>query len=159
MKHDDLNEKIFSILSKNARTSNREVAQTLGISETAVRKRLLALEHRRSAKLTALISATAAGMSASAIVRLQVEPNHAHNIAGNLARVEQVSYVALATGRYNITVLVNATDREALLDTIRSLTKDHPAIHKVRVLETVAVAGMRPDVTFIRGLDDSDSRQ
>lgn len=150
MKHDDLNEQIFAILSRNARTSNREVAEALGISETAVRKRLTALERDRSAKFTALVHVAAANISASAFVRLQTEPARTREIAAALRDNTAISYVALATGRFNIAVLVNAADRQALVRLIQKSIRTLPGIHDIEVVETVAVGGMRLDVTFIR---------
>ncbi len=150
MNHDELNEQIFSILSRNARTSNREVAEALGISETAVRKRLAALERKRSAKLTTLISVAAAGMEASAFVRLQVKPVHQRAIAAVLKSNEAASYVALTTGRFNVTALFNAATRVALAELVHSIIQPLSGVHDIEILETVAVVGMRLDVTFIR---------
>lgn len=40
MRLDDLDQRIIGLLAEDARISNREAARLLGISDTAVRKRL-----------------------------------------------------------------------------------------------------------------------
>lgn len=149
MKLDPINERIIAILSDNARTSNREVAQAIGISETAVRKRLKRLEQEKLAKVTALVSDVAGGKTVAAFVRMRTTPASAHAVADALTRHEAATYVALTAGRFNITALVTTEDRAKLVQLLHSELRSLPGVQSIDVTELVRIAKMRLDIVLI----------
>jgi len=94
-KLDETDEQIIAILTRDARTSNREVARMIGLSDTAVRKRLKRLSSAGIAKVTAVVHPLSSGYNLTALVRLRTSPADARAIADRAAALESTSFTAL----------------------------------------------------------------
>lgn len=138
MKLDATDEKIIAVLTEDARTSNREVARIVGLSDTGVRKRLKRLNASGAAKVTAVVHPASAGLTLSAFVRLQTSPAVARKVAKESAKLDSVSFVALASGRFNVIVLVLAHDERELGELIHNHFRCWEGVHTI---ETVRIAG------------------
>jgi len=114
IKLDQLDRDIIDLLKRDGRMSNREVGRALDVSEGTVRNRLRRLFDAKVLQLAAVIGPTAAGLEASAFVRMTVEPAKARQAAAAAASFEEVPFVGLTAGRYNVVVLVTVRNRDEL---------------------------------------------
>lgn len=149
MRFDDVDEQIIAILTADARTSNREVAREIGISETAVRKRLKRLSESGAAKVSTVIDPSMLGLHTSALIRLQTSPAAARAVVENAASLECVSFAALTSGRFNVVVLLTVPDRSALTTIIHEQFRCWHGIHSIDTIELVANAKHRLDLILI----------
>lgn len=117
---DQIDRDIIALLKRDGRMSNREAARALNISEGTVRNRLRRLMDEKVVQLAAVVGAAASGLAASAFVRMSVEGAKARQIATEAAAFEEVSFVGLTAGRFNVLVLVSVRDRQALVTFVHS---------------------------------------
>lgn len=115
----DLDERIVTILEHDARVSNREIARTLEVSEGFIRKRLRRLLETRKLRLGTLVSATAMGLRCSAFLRFRVAPEAVSSVARQLAEFDEVRFVGIAVGRFDVYAVTLTTDRDAMFRLLR----------------------------------------
>ncbi len=113
---DGLDRKIIQLLQRNGRTSNTEIARALDTTETTVRKRIAYLLEERLMSIVAVPTPEAAGMNLSAIIGLSVGLTSMHEVADALRQFQEVRYIGLSAGRYDIMVEAFFTDQEHLLE-------------------------------------------
>ncbi|MCF8534467.1 MAG: Lrp/AsnC family transcriptional regulator [Reyranella sp.] len=147
---DDLDTRIVGILTADARTSNREVARITGVSEAAVRKRLRRLEGMGAARIAAVVNPAALGLTISAMVRMTTTPDATRRIAEAAAALEQVSFVGLTAGRFNVIAVVTATGRHQLADILHSQIRRWEGVVSIETVEIVSNAKHRFDLVHIK---------
>lgn len=149
-KFDEIDEKIISILTEDARISNREVARIIGLSDTGIRKRLKRLNSIGAAKVATVVNPAAAGLNISALVRLQTSPDVARKVVEQAATIEAVSFLALTAGRFNIVALLLAEDQSGLEEIVHSQFRCWDGIHRISVVQLNSTAKHRLDLIYIQ---------
>ncbi|ASJ01845.1 transcriptional regulator [Thermococcus profundus] len=127
---------IIEMLTKDARTPFTEIAKVLGISETAVRKRVRALEESGVIKqYTILIDPSKLGYNLVSLTGVDTLPEKIFEVASKLKEFEFVRNVYLTSGDHMIMAEVWAKNGEDLSDIISNkigkidgVTKVCPAI-------------------------------
>ncbi len=127
---------IIDMLTKDARTPFTEIAKVLGISETAVRKRVKALEESGVIKqYTAVVDPSRLGYNLVSLTGVDTLPEKIFDVASKLKEFEFVRKVYLTSGDHMIMAEVWAKDGEDLSDIISNkigridgVTKVCPAI-------------------------------
>jgi len=127
---------IIEMLTKDARTPFTEIAKVLGISETAVRKRVKALEEAGVIKqYTAVVDPSRLGYNLVSLTGVDTLPEKIFEVANKLKEFEFVRKVYLTSGDHMIMTEVWAKDGEDLSDIISNkigkidgVTKVCPAI-------------------------------
>ena len=138
---DEKDKAIVEMLMRDARTSFREMARVLGMSDVAVRKRVLKLE-REGVILgyTALVDPGAAGYVAS-LTGVDVEPGALLSVARELAQRDYVRAAWITTGDHEIMLEIWARD-EAEMDQIIREIRELPGV--VRVCPAVITGVLKP---------------
>ena len=127
---------IIDMLTKDARTPFTEIAKVLGISETAVRKRVKALEEAGVIKqYTIVIDPSKLGYNLVSLTGIDTMPEKIFEVAAKLKEFDFVRNVYLTSGDHMIMAEVWAKDGEDLSDIISNkigkiegVTKVCPAI-------------------------------
>jgi len=133
---DERDKIIIEMLTKDARTPFTEIAKVLGISETAVRKRVKALEEAGVIKqYTVIIDPSKLGYNLVSLTGVDTMPEKIFEVAAKLKDFEFVRNVYLTSGDHMIMTEVWAKDGEDLSDIISNkigkidgVTKVCPAI-------------------------------
>ncbi|MEX2251829.1 MAG: Lrp/AsnC family transcriptional regulator [Acidimicrobiia bacterium] len=113
---DEIDRRIVAILQKNGRTSNREVARLLNVSEATVRNRISRLIEDDLINIVAVPTPRAVGMTMSAILGISVSLPMMEEIVAELMTHPEVRYVGMATGRHDVIVEAFFHDQEHLLE-------------------------------------------
>jgi Lrp/AsnC family transcriptional regulator for asnA, asnC and gidA len=113
---DDLDRRIIKMLQVDGRLSNTEIARSLEITETTVRKRIAHLLDERLMSIVAVPTPEASGMLLSAILGVSVELTAIHSVADTIRTYPEVRYVGMSAGRYDLMVEAFFTDQEHLLE-------------------------------------------
>ncbi len=113
---DELDRKIIKMLQTDGRLSNTEIARVLEITETTVRKRIARLLDERLISIVAVPTPEAAGMNLSAIIGVSVELTAIHKVADAIRSYQEVRYVGMSAGRYDLMIEAFFTDQEHLLE-------------------------------------------
>ncbi|MBN2121510.1 Lrp/AsnC family transcriptional regulator [Candidatus Micrarchaeota archaeon] len=100
---DEKDEEILHTLMRNSRTPLTRIALKLGITETAVRKRIKKLEERGIIKsYTAIIDPFFMGYSGVALVGLDTTPERLLPVLEYISNLPDVRYASLTTGDHMI---------------------------------------------------------
>jgi len=127
---------IIDMLTRDARTPFTEIAKALGISETAVRKRVKALEEAGVIhQYTIVVEPSKLGYNLVSLTGVDTLPEKIFDVAAKLQEFEFVRKVYLTSGDHMIMTEVWARDGEDLSDIISNkigkiegVTKVCPAI-------------------------------
>jgi Lrp/AsnC family transcriptional regulator, regulator for asnA, asnC and gidA len=113
---DDLDRKIIKMLQKDGRLSNTEIARSLEITETTVRKRIAHLLDERLMSIVAVPTPEAQGMTLSAILGVSVELTAIRKVADKIRTYPEVRYIGMSSGRYDLIIEAFFVDQEHLLE-------------------------------------------
>jgi len=102
---DALDWSIVGQLSRNARLSTRRIAAQLPLSEATVRRRLKRLVDADVISLRALIDPVYLGFNIQAVIGLSVRMDRVTKVVDFLRACDNVVYVAVVSGRFDITLL------------------------------------------------------
>lgn len=106
---------IVEILQKNGRTSNREIARTLDVSEATIRNRVARLVDEGLINIVAVPTPKAVGLSMSAIIGISVEMRRLDDVVDTVVGYGEVRYLGLSTGRHDIMIEAFFEDQEHML--------------------------------------------
>ena len=102
----ELNKKVVSLLSRNARMSDREIADRLGVSEGEVHAAIANLEAERTiVGYAAVVSEQFVTDEVRAIIEVAIQPERDtgfDNIAERLSRFPEVRSAYLVSGKYDL---------------------------------------------------------
>ena len=112
---DEIDKKIIEILQKNARMPFTKIAEKVGLSEGAVRKRVETLEREGVIKkYTTVVEPKKMGYNSITLLGLDAEPTKLLDIAKKISELEEARIVYLTTGDHMIMAEVWARDGEHL---------------------------------------------
>lgn len=112
---DDYDRKIVQMLEQDSRQSFNEIAKKLKLSESAVRKRVVALQKRGIIKrFTIQVDPAKFGINSVSIVGVDVEPTKLLEVAQKLCEIKEIKSVATSTGDHMIMTEVWTKDGREL---------------------------------------------
>ncbi len=124
---DEVSKAIIEQLQQDGRRSYASIGKVVGLSEAAVRQRVQRLVESGVMQVVAVTDPLQLGFARQAMVGVTVS-GPLEGVADALAELEEVDYVVVTAGRYDLLVEVVCETDEHLLDLISS---------KIRSLEGV----------------------
>lgn len=97
---------ILELLEENGRRPNAEIARALGIAESTVRKRVDRMQQAGVFRTVIVPDFSVIGLEGHIIVGVHAELGKAVEIAQRLVALEEVRFVALSTGAFDLIVEV-----------------------------------------------------
>jgi Lrp/AsnC family transcriptional regulator for asnA, asnC and gidA len=112
---DDLDRAIVERLSRDARTSNRQIATEVGVTEGTVRARVKRMEEEKQIRITAVTNIDRYRDAAIAYVWVEVERSQlAEQVAQEMADMREFGFVGLMMGRFDILGITMVRNAEHL---------------------------------------------
>ena len=136
---DQVDKQIIHELQIDGRRSYTDLAETLGLSEGAIRKRLKKLMGNNVIKISASITPHAIGFNFISLMAIQVQMEGLHQVADILANNPHVYYLAFVTGRYDLVALMISRSPEELSKFIREEISKIPSIVRTETLVNLEV--------------------
>ena len=121
MKKDEKDSKILSLLKKNSRASNTEIAQAVGLSEGAVRQRIKSLIQKGTIKRFTIETSSEAGNQAVVMIKAK---GNTKKMMGEITKLPGVRSGFEISGSYDACLILFAENMEELdkrIDEIRAL--------------------------------------
>ena len=113
---DEYDRKIIQMLEQNSRRSFNNISKKLKLSESAVRKRVVALQDKGVIKkFTIQVDPAKLGANSVSIVGVDVEPTKLLEVAQKLCEIKEVRSVATSTGDHMIMTEIWAKDGRELI--------------------------------------------
>jgi len=112
---DEYDRKIIQMLEQNSRRSLNDISKKLKLSESAVRKRVAALQNKGVIKkFTIQVDPAKLGANSVSIVGVDVEPTKLLEVAQKLCEIKEIRSVATSTGDHMIMTEIWAKDGREL---------------------------------------------
>jgi DNA-binding Lrp family transcriptional regulator len=130
----EVDRKIIRSLQMDGRRPYVHIAKDVGIDEKTVRRRTAELREKGIIDITTVTDPALLDYGAIALCGLTVDiSTPPSQVAAELARIDAVDYVVVATGRYDVIVEVLCRDSA---DMLRVIEKEIRAVPAVRTCET-----------------------
>jgi Lrp/AsnC family transcriptional regulator for asnA, asnC and gidA len=130
---DEIDERIVQALKEDGRMSFAEIARRLAVSPGMVRQRYFELVEKRVLQVVAVTNPTLVGYDSVALIGVRVDGSRLREIAREIAAFQEVIYLVLCAGSYDILVEVVCRDNAHLL---RFLSENLRSLEGVRHTET-----------------------
>lgn len=152
---DDLDLRLISELTKDARQSSAELSRTLNVSETTIRRRIQHMEEQGIITFTAILNPAKLGYSIIAIIALEVELGKIDKVSESLANCPNVRYVSLCTGNHDLFIGTWFHSSSELTQFVKDYLAGVPGIRKS---ETFVILDVKKDeVGWLRSLEQMDT--
>jgi Lrp/AsnC family transcriptional regulator for asnA, asnC and gidA len=132
-KPDAVDQHILSILEENGRATNREIAESVGVSEGTVRNRIERLIRDDVLRIVGVTNPAKLGLNTAAVISISAELARITDIAERIAMAPGVVYVGYTTGNADIIVLAFFPSNDELTD---FMTKTLAGIQGILKAET-----------------------
>ncbi len=130
---DDRDRKIVELLLKDSRMSYSKIANILGISDTAVRKRIKNLEKEGVIRgYTVCVDPHSLGYKCVAILGIDTESDRFYKVAETLKNMKEVRCVDMTSGENMIVVEIWAENGEDLAKLISERVGKIDGVKKVK---------------------------
>jgi Lrp/AsnC family transcriptional regulator for asnA, asnC and gidA len=136
---DDVSKAIIEQLQQDGRRSYAAIGKVVGLSEAAVRQRVQRLIDHGAMQVVAVTDPLELGFARQAMIGIKAE-GELEPIADRLAAMDEVDYVVIAAGSFDILAEVVAESDEHLLEI---LSKRIRTIENVRSTETFMYLRLR----------------
>jgi Lrp/AsnC family transcriptional regulator for asnA, asnC and gidA len=131
---DDLDKAIIKALQLDGRRPYAQIGRQLQVPEATVRQRAERLISRGVVQVVGVTDPLAMGFQQPALIGLKVDPGRLDRVAEQIAQLDEVTYVVITAGRYDLFCEVVCVDNEDLL---RVLTESFAGIDGIRSTETL----------------------
>jgi len=131
---DDLDKAIIKALQLDGRRPYAQIGRELHVPEATVRQRAERLIARGIVQVVGVTDPLAMGFQQPAFIGLKIEAGRMDEIADRLADLDEVTYVVVTAGRYDLICEVVCEDNDHLL---RVLTEKIARIDGIRATETM----------------------
>jgi Lrp/AsnC family transcriptional regulator for asnA, asnC and gidA len=115
---DDADRAIIGALQKDGRASFAQIAEGLGVSPGMIRLRYNRLVEQGYLRVVAISNPLRMGYKSMALIGLRVDGSKLLEVAEKAAKLEEVIYLVVASGRFDIFAEVVCRDHEHLLEFI-----------------------------------------
>jgi Lrp/AsnC family transcriptional regulator, regulator for asnA, asnC and gidA len=130
---DDVSKAIIEQLQQDGRRAYATIGKAVGLSEAAVRQRVQRLSDAGVIQIVAVTDPLQVGMFRQALVAVNVQ-GPIEPVADALAEIDEVAYVVVCAGRFDILCEVVCEDDNALLELISNRVRTLPGVADTELL-------------------------
>jgi Lrp/AsnC family transcriptional regulator for asnA, asnC and gidA len=112
---DEIDHQIIAILQKDGRESFRQIAKRLNVSPGMIRVRYNRLVELGVLRVIAITNPMRMGYNTMALIGIRVEGKKLIEVANHIAALDEVIYLIVVSGAYDIIVEVICRDHSNLL--------------------------------------------
>ncbi len=124
---DDVSKAIVEELQQDGRRTYGSIAEAVGLSEAAVRQRVQKMREAGVMQIVAVTDPLQVGFRSQAMVGIRADGD-SRMVAERLAAVEDIDYVVMCTGSFDILVELVCEDEDALLELLNGVIRLIPGV-------------------------------
>jgi Lrp/AsnC family transcriptional regulator for asnA, asnC and gidA len=136
---------IIDALRKDGRVAFAQIAEQLGVSPGMIRQRYSRLIDQGFLKVVAITNPLRMGYKTMAMIGIRVDGSKLLNVAEKISKLDEVIYMVISSGRFDIFAEVVCRDHEDLL---RFITEKLSTIDGVRESESFMHLKIMKEVYF-----------
>src|SRR3954452_14972760 len=129
---DEISKRIIEQLQEDGRRPYAAIGKAVGLSEAAVRQRVQRLLDAGVMQLVAVTDPLQVGLHRQAMVGVRVDGD-VRELAAKLASSNEIEYVVICSGSYDILVELTARDDEHLLEVINTQIRSIPGVRSTEM--------------------------
>ena len=129
---DDISKRIIEQLQADGRRSYAAIGKAIGLSEAAVRQRVQRLQEAGVMQIVAVTDPLRLGFRRQAMIGLKCDGD-LEVVAGQLAAMEEIDYVVITAGSFDLLLEVVCEDDDHLLE-ILSRVRGVPSVTSTETL-------------------------
>jgi len=134
---DETDYKIISMLQKNGRITNAEIARTINVSKPTIRNRLDRLINNHVLKIVAVLNPKAAGYKIDVYIDIKVAPLDLETVCEALLDRNEVVYLAYLSGSYDIVIELLLKSNDDLFSFVLDVLEQIPGVTRYEILHLV----------------------
>jgi Lrp/AsnC family transcriptional regulator, regulator for asnA, asnC and gidA len=142
---DEIDLKIIEALRKDGRVAFTQIAEQLSVSPGMIRQRYTRLVEQGFLKIVAITNPVRMGFRTMAMIGIRAEGSKLLQVAENVSRLDEVIYMIISSGRFDIFAEVVCRDHEDLL---RFITEKLSTIDGVRESESFIHLKIKKEIYF-----------
>jgi Lrp/AsnC family transcriptional regulator for asnA, asnC and gidA len=124
---DNVNKAIVEELQKDGRRTYGSIAEAVGLSEAAVRQRVQKMRDAGVMQIVAVTDPLQVGFRSQAMVGIRADGD-TRMVAERLAAVDDIDYVVMCTGSFDILVELVCEDEDAILELLNGVIRQIPGV-------------------------------
>jgi Lrp/AsnC family transcriptional regulator, regulator for asnA, asnC and gidA len=124
---DDVGKRLIEELQQDGRRSYAALAKTVGLSEAAVRQRVQRMVDSGLMQVVAVTDPLQVGFRRQAMIGLRVEGDLVR-VADELAKIDEVDYVVITAGSFDILLELVCEDDDHLLRVLSERVRTLPGV-------------------------------
>ena len=124
---DDVSKAIVEELQQDGRRTYGSIAEAVGLSEAAVRQRVQKMREAGVMQIVAVTDPLQVGFRSQAMVGIRADGD-SRIVAERLAAVDDIDYVVMCTGSFDILVELVCEDEDALLELLNGVIRLIPGV-------------------------------
>jgi len=136
---DELDQRIIEELRHDGRRSHAELARRLGVAESTVRNRVSRLLNDGYMQVVTISNLGSLGYNVEVLINVQVQAGALTKVAECLAAMDEVRYVGLTTGTYDMMVGASFHDTEELFRFVSERLNNTPGIWRTETAHVLKV--------------------
>jgi Lrp/AsnC family transcriptional regulator for asnA, asnC and gidA len=126
---DDVSKAIIEQLQQDGRRPYATIGKAVGLSESAVRQRVSKLLETGVMQIVAVTDPLQVGFNREAMIGIEVDGDM-EAVADVLSLMDEISYIILTAGSFDIILEVVCEDDEALLEVINRKIRAIPGVRR-----------------------------
>ncbi len=131
--------KIIGVLQRDGRCPYGTIAQQVGLSEASVRRRVQRLREAGIIEIVAITDPMQLGFSREALVGIRVHGD-VRTVADKLSAIDEVSYVVLCAGSFDVLAELVTADDESLVRLLNESVRSIPGVTEVETFVYLKLA-------------------
>ena len=112
---DDIDRKVIEALGRDGRMAFAQIAEQLSVSPGMIRQRYNRLVEEGFLKVVAITNPLRMGLKTMAMIGIRVDGDKMVQVAEKIAEFDEVVYIVIVSGRYDILAEVFCRDHAGLL--------------------------------------------
>ena len=142
---DEIDLKSIEALRKDGRVAFTQIAEQLRVSPGMIRQRYNRLVEQGFLKIVAITNPVRMGFRTMAMIGIRAEGSKLQDVAEKVSRLDEVIYMIISSGRFDIFAEVVCRDHEDLL---RFITEKLSTIDGVRESESFIHLKIKKEIYF-----------
>ena len=142
---DNIDQHIIEAMRKDGREAFAQIAEQLNVSPGMIRQRYNRLVELGYLKVVAVTNPLMMGMRTMALIGIRTDGRKMLQVAENVAKLKEVVYLVIVSGRYDIMAEVFCKDDE---DMLKFLTEKLAKVDGIRETETFMHMKIMKEIYF-----------
>ena len=129
---DEVDQAIISFLQYDGRMPFTQIAQELGVTEGAVRRRVNKLVEENKLQIVGIVEPQEIGWKEAGMIAISVQPDRISDVADAIAQLPEVVYLFQAAGEFDLFAEVYCKDKQHFVSFLNEKLQKIPGIERTR---------------------------